>query len=352
VEQRRRQPVIADVARAAGVSVPTVSRVLNGTAHVSELRRNLVLAAVKDLGYRPNGAALTLVTGRRFLVGVLTHDTTGYGAAGVLQGVEEEARSAGRPVAITVVGSAEDGDVQQAVDLALSQPVAGMVVVDFDEPGSRTIAALPPSTPVVVITSSDSRDNVPHVPFDDHAGGLEATRHLLGLGHRTVMFVGASPDKPLPGRALGWRAALEEVGVRPPAPIAADWNVSAGYAVGLTLADATDIRAVVCGNDEIAFGVVRALQHRGLRVPQDVSVVGFDDHPLAAYWSPPLTTIAQDFTGLGRAAVRLLLAAVDPDETALRAEAAAQARDDALRPRLVVRESTAGPPKVRRRPRA
>jgi DNA-binding LacI/PurR family transcriptional regulator len=303
-----RRPVISDVARAAGVSVPTVSRVLNGTAVVSAHKRDLVLAAVQQLGYRPNGAARALVTGRPSMVSVLTSNTTHFGYATTIQGIEEAARRAGLIVAITVIDSEEPAAVAAVVDLVLGQQIAGGVVLEFDRLGTRALEALPLSLPVAVVSSWSDGPEVPRVLFDDRQGGWDATSYLLGLGHRTVHHVSVPASGRPSGRTLGWRAALHEAGAVVPEVIEADWTTQSGFAAGLILAATRDCTAVLCGNDEIAFGVIKALQRSGRDVPGDVSVVGFDDHPLAAYWSPALTTVGQDFAQLGRAALGFLIA--------------------------------------------
>jgi DNA-binding LacI/PurR family transcriptional regulator len=333
---KRRVPVITDVARAAGVSVPTVSRVLNGTLPVSDHKRALVLRAVHELGYRPNGAARALVTGRRSMITVIAGNTTRYGYTMTIHGIEEAARAAGYLVGITVIDSgAAQQPVAAAVDLVLGQPVAGVIVLDFDEQGGRAVTAMPDTVPLAVVSSRTLPPGIPRVLFDDRRGGYEATYHLLGLGHRTVHHV-AMPESGRPnGRLLGWRSALQDAGAAVPEVLDTDWTVGSGYRAGRALAAMPDVSAVFCGNDEIAFAVLKALQDAGRDIPGDVSVVGFDDHPHAALWSPPLTTVGQDFAELGRAAVALLLAVIDESPPPTPAASAGV--------HLVVRDSTAPP---------
>lgn len=333
--------MITDVARVAGVSVPTVSRVLNGSLPVSAQKRAQVLRAIDELGYRPNGAAQALVTGRRSLISVVASNTTRYGYAMTIQGIEEAARAAGYLVAICVLDDAvprmrgAGGAATTAVDLALGQQVAGAVVLDFDSAAGRAITDFPERVPLAAVSSSTAGRAMPRVIFDDKRGGADATRYLLGLGHRTVHHV-ALPESGRPnGRTVGWRMALQEAGAEVPALLETDWTVASGLRAGRELAARPEVSAVLCGNDEVAFAVMKALQEAGRAVPHDVSVMGFDDHPHAALWSPPLTTMSQDFPELGRRAVAQLLALV---EEATTPEPAADATLH-----LVVRASTAPP---------
>jgi len=335
----KRPPVLADVARAAGVSVPTVSRVLTGSTPVSEKTRFLVKAAINELGYRPNEAARALVRGRQSMVGVITGNTTRFGYAGTIQGIEEAAQAAGFLVAITVVVSDRPADVEAAVNLMLGQPLAGVIVLDFDAQGRQALLALPETVPIAAVTSSPEGRPVRRVLFDDRKGGREATEYLLGLGHRTVHHVEVPGSGRPSGRMVGWREALVAAGAWVPEVVMTDWTSQSGYEAGLILARTPGVTAVLCGNDEIAFGVMKALQVSGLRVPDDVSVVGFDDHPHAALWSPRLTTMAQDFVQLGASVFEQLLGdRVVADRVAPIAPAPA-----APPPHLVIRESTAPP---------
>ncbi|PSK97866.1 LacI family transcriptional regulator [Haloactinopolyspora alba] len=326
-----RAPAITDVARLAGVSVPTVSRVITGSVPVSAERKERVHSAIRELGYRPNGAARALVTGRQSAIAVIASNTTRYGYATTLQGIEESARAAGFIVMITVIESDEPEAVSAAVDLALSHPVSGAVVLKFDPAGAAALRALPTDLPVVAVAGGKS-DARPHAVLDDTAAAKHATEYLLGLGHSTVHYVAVPTSGRRAGRAAGWRKALEHAGVEPPPIYDAGWDPQRAYEFGRGVAERSDVTAALCGNDELAMAFIRALQECGRRVPDEISVVGFDDHPLSRYWTPPLTTVRQDFADLGRRSFELLGGALDGDGV----------RSSSVTPRLVLRES-AGP---------
>ncbi|MBI9113922.1 LacI family DNA-binding transcriptional regulator [Sanguibacter suaedae] len=330
-----RVPVIADVARAAGVSVPTVSRVLTGSTPVSKEKRERVLAAIRELGYRPNAAARALVSGRQSMIAIVASNTTRYGYAATLHGIEEAARSAGYLAVITVVEGPDDASVRSAVDLVLGQPVAGVIVLEFDEAGMSARHAFPDTVAVVsAVTMADETATSPVVFLDDRTAARDATRYLLDLGHRTVHHVSLPQAVPQLGRTLGWEDALREAGIDVPEIFPASWEPESGRQVGLVLAERDDVTAVVCGNDELAIGLVRGLHEAGRSVPDDVSVVGFDDEPFAAVTIPALTTVYQDFTELGHQLLRRLMELVDTGTART---------TSSLAPRLVIRESTAPP---------
>ncbi len=275
-----RPPVMADVARLAGVSHQTVSRVLNEHPNVRPLTRERVLAAIRELAYRPNAAARTLVTRRTHTLGVITADTMLYGPTSMLYGFERAAHD----------------------------------------------------TYFVSVASL----SVTSVAIDNMAGAAAATRYLFGLGHQTVYHV-AGPSSCLDAkeRVDGWRQAVREAGAPEPAVLAGDWSAASGYELGGRLAAQPALTAVFCGNDTMALGVIRALTERGLRVPEDISIVGFDDVPEAGFYLPPLTTVRQDFGELGRRALRTL---VDRMSGAIPG-----GRRVRVAPELIVRASAAGP---------
>ncbi|WP_232668275.1 LacI family DNA-binding transcriptional regulator [Pseudonocardia sp. TRM90224] len=331
---RIRQPSMRDVARASGVSYQTVSRVINDQERVHPETRARVLAAVDALGYHPNSAARALVTGRGSTVAVVASNTSLYGYARTLEGIEDAAFAAGYTVNITVLRSPDQSDRADAVERLLSQPLAGLIAFTHDDLARSAVEDVPSRMPAVTVFGTGAGGRA-HILLDEEGGARAAIRHLLDLGHRTIHHAGVPPLLPS-GRLLGWRATLEEAGVPRPEPIPVTWEPRSGYEVGSAIARQHDITAVFAGNDDIATGIVRALIDSGRDVPGDVSVIGFDDTPLAAYTRPSLTTVSQDFVELGRRAFDLLHGLIEQDDQ--------PAGPTVLPTHLVTREST-GPPR-------
>jgi DNA-binding LacI/PurR family transcriptional regulator len=336
-----RNASIRDVARAAGVSHQTVSRVINGHPAVKESTRQQVLVSIRELGFRPNRAARALASGRTRSVTVLSADTTLYGYAATLQGIEEAARSAGFSVGIRVLDAPAPATVRAAVE-QVSDPAAGaVIVIAFDLAGVRALAAVPPGVMVAaVVEASEARRRHPYpcVWLDDRAAAAMATRYLLELGHQTVHYVSIPSSTRTSDRMKGWRSALQAAGVAVPDPVPGAWTPRSGYQAGLRLAADERVTAVLCGNDDLALGVLHAMREAGRSVPGDVSVVGFDDAPQSAFYAPPLTTVRLDFVGLGRDCFGLLQGLVDP--------LAGGQPLTVAQPQLVVRDTT-GPPQPR-----
>jgi DNA-binding LacI/PurR family transcriptional regulator len=297
---------MADVARRAGVSHQTVSRVLNGHPNVSPQTKAEVLAAIRALGYRPNIAARTLVTGKTNVLGVVSVDTTLYGPASMLYGIER-ALHPEYFVAVASLPAFERGSLTEAVERFVAQSVAGIIVIAPNVSASEALGGLAVSVPLVVVGSGDYSP-LPSVAIDNRAGAANATRHLLDLGHRTVHHIGG-PDSWLDARERveGWRHALRVAGAPVPGLARGDWSARSGYEIGHRLAAREDVTAVLCGNDAMALGFLRAAAEHERRVPEDISVVGFDDVPEAAYYHPPLTTVRQDFGVLGVRALHVLM---------------------------------------------
>ncbi|MFG1698928.1 LacI family DNA-binding transcriptional regulator [Nonomuraea sp. NPDC049309] len=330
---KRRVPVMADVAREAGVSHQTVSRVLNDHPNVRPDTRARVEAAINRLGYRRNLAARALVTKRSRTLGVVSFDTTLYGPASTIYGIEQAARTAGYFVSIVSLKSIDTASVRDAIGYLTEQGVDGVVVVAPQRSAGRALESLPAGMPAVAVEGTHSA-GVSVVCIDQAEGARLATRHLLELGHETVWHVTGPQDwMETEGRVEGWRSALEEAGRPVPEPLAGDWSPRAGYEAGKRLASMDGVTAVFAANDQMALGVLRALSEKGVRVPEQMSVVGFDDIPESEFFSPPLTTVRQDFDVVGRHCIEVLLRQIESGPAALERLV--------VRPSFVVRASTA-----------
>jgi DNA-binding LacI/PurR family transcriptional regulator len=330
---------IRDVAREAGVSYQTVSRVINHSPSVKSSTRETVLDAIARLGFRPNRAARALAGGPVQSVTVLASNTALYGFAAALQGIEEATREVGFGMGVRVVESVSPEDVRDAVEHAL-EPAGAVIVIAFDRPGVAAFECVPFDVPAVALIPAPEGEvpRRPSVWIDEYAAAMDATRYLLRLGHATVHHLSIPTWTGRTRRMSGWLAALEEARVRAPEPMFGGWTADWGYEAGHTLARDSKVTAVLCGNDDIALGVLRAMHEAGKAVPADVSIVGFDDVPFARFQTPALTTVRQDFKALGRASFAALMSLVDPSR--------AGERPELPEARLVVRES-AGPAALR-----
>lgn len=330
--KRLRAPSMADVASVAGVSPQTVSRVLRGHPNVSEVTRLQVEDAVEKTGYRRTGLARALVTGRSMTLGVLTHESDQYAATAIMLGVNRAARERGYFVSAAGTTSVSPAAITAGVEHLRDQGVDGLIVAVpiWDELAlGRVTNGLPTA---VIDGASSSEDDV--IALDQERSGRLATEHLLALGHETVWHLaGPASWKDASGRTTGWEKALLEAGRTVPPVLHGDWSADSGYRNGLIVARMPDATAVFVSSDEMAFGLIRALVEQGRRVPEDVSVVGMDDIPLARFAHPPLTTIRQPFQDMGRIAVEHVLDAIDDPEMARTRVTIA--------PELVVRDSTA-----------
>jgi DNA-binding LacI/PurR family transcriptional regulator len=326
---------MTDVARLAGVSHQTVSRVLNGHPNVKEQTRLRVRAAIAELGYRPNKAARALVTGRSQLIGVVAQNSVLYGPASLLAAFEQAAAEAGFAVSVGSVGRLDRESIAGAVERHLDQRVAGLVVIAPVASAGEALAEMPAGVPLVTVDGDPQRAHA-LVTVDQVAGARAATQHLLNAGHRTVWHVSGPADwYDAAGRIDGWRQALRDAGAEAPPLLPADWSAAAGYSAGQMLARMPEVTAVFAANDHLALGILRALSEHGRRVPHDVSVVGFDDVPEAAFFIPPLTTVRPDFDAVALAGLDLLLAQMEADRPA--------AGRVVIAPDLIVRDSVTRP---------
>jgi DNA-binding LacI/PurR family transcriptional regulator len=324
---------MADVARLAGVSSQTVSRVSNGQANVDEATRARVLDAMQALGYRPNGAARALKSGRFHTIGVIMTTLQTLGNIRTLDAIATEASHADNSVLLMPISDRTLRGVSGAYQRLSAQAVDGAVIVLEARFLDQAEFALPPGIPVVVVDSG-AGPGYTVVDTDQALGARQATEHLLSLGHRQVWHI-AGPETSFSAahRAESWGDTLRRAGIAPPPLLRGDWTAESGYQHGLTLGKRDDVTAIFAANDEMALGAMRALHELGRDVPADVSIVGFDDMDVAASFWPPLTTVRQDFAAVGRLSIQKLLAkvtdpAISPDATVVPTD-------------LVIRKSTA-----------
>ena len=234
----RRAAVMSDVGQLAGVSHQTVSRVINGSRHVRPETRERVLAAMRELDYRPNSVARALVTGRSNTLGVVTFDTTLYGPAATLYGVERAAHEAGYFIIVASLKAMDRSSVPEAIERLRRQGVDGLLVITPQEQSAEALLHAPSGdTPLVAVEAGPNRA-VPVVAIDQVAGAASATRHLLDLGHETVWHISGPPDFLESRQRLdGWRATLEQAGAEAPPPLVGDWSPRAGYELGRRLTE-------------------------------------------------------------------------------------------------------------------
>lgn len=310
---------MADVASLAGVSAQTVSRVANGRENVDPGTRDKVQVAMAALGYRANSAARSLATGSFRTIGVIASTLASHGAQQVLEGVSGEARRFGYDVTLVPLATPSVDDVSGAATQMLGRHnVDAMIVGVESSVMERWFGRVPLGVPLVV-TDGGTSAAFPSVDSDPRPGLRAALEHLVALGHERIWHAGGPGDSfSARGRAAVWEEFLLERGLPVAEPLRLDWSGVAGFGAGLLVAEAVGqpggVRptAVVCANDQIALGLVRALVDRGLRVPEDVSVVGFDGIEAGAFAVPRLSTVTHDLLEVGRRAVRVLVAQLQP----------------------------------------
>ncbi|MEU4403607.1 LacI family DNA-binding transcriptional regulator [Streptosporangium sp. NPDC023963] len=325
---------MADVATRAGVSHQTVSRVLNDHPNVRAETRARVLEAINELGYRRNMVARALVTRHTRTLGVVSFDTTLYGPASTVYGIEQAARAAGYFVSMVSLKTIDTAGVRDALGYLAEQSVDGIVVVAPQRSAAPALADVPTDIPVVAVEGSHAGE-VSVVSVDQIEGARLATRHLLDLGHETVWHVAGPSDwLEADGRIEGWSEVLTAEGRPVPELLSGDWSPRSGYEAGLRLAATPGVTAVFVANDQMALGALRAFAELGVRVPEQISIVGFDDIPESEFFTPPLTTIRQDFGAVGKYSIEVLLRQME-------AGAEWSHERHVVPPRFVARASTA-----------
>jgi DNA-binding LacI/PurR family transcriptional regulator len=306
---------------------------MNGHPSIRDETRTRVLAAMEELRFRPNRAARMLTTARSTTIGILASSASSlFGPASSIDAVENAARAAGYFVTTVHVPDTSSDELEAALDHLAAQAVEGIVVVAPERPVLDALAAASPGVPFVTLHGSQE-PGADGVFVDQVAGARLATRHLLELGHRRIAHLAGPPDwAEAAARLRGFEAELDAWGVTGTVTRPGDWTSASGYRAAQELLGATGVTAVFSSNDQMALGLLHALREAGRAVPGEVSVVGFDDIPEAAYFAPPLTTIRQDFAELGRRCVAHLLAEIEGGIASV---------TPPVEPLLIVRESTA-----------
>ena len=328
------KPNIRQVASIAGVSHMTVSRVLNDYPNIRESTRRRVLEVIEELNYRPNLTARALATQRTKRIGVVIESAVEYGPTSTLRAVEFAAREAGYSVSSVAMRDDDSMSPQDAVDHLTAQGVDAICVV---APRSSSVSALRKITigvPVLVI-KADSDSTFLTVSVDQQFGATLAVDHLAELGHRDILHV-AGPLDWLDARARerAFHSRVKAWGIRERPIIVGDWSADFGYDFARGVSRLPDYTAVFAANDDMALGLIHGFHEAGFSVPDDISIVGFDDLPVSRHFLPPLTTVRQDFHALGVKAVDVLRAAVEGQEIPQRTKIAVE---------LKVRDSTAPP---------
>lgn len=342
---RRKRINIKEVARQAGVSTATVSRVINDHPDVSNETRRLVAEVIANLGYQPSHLARSLIKGRSRTIGAVGSGMKYFGPSSIISAIEERASVLGYSLMLTLLRQPETNDVEQILFEMLSRHVDGIIWA-VPEIGNnrdwveRTLSHIP--VPMVFL-SMQPRPGLSVIEFDNRSGGRLAAQHLIEQGYRSIgIITGPLNWWAARQRLLGWQDALQEAGL--PAwkdfIVEGDWLSSSGE-LGLfrLLEKSPQVEAVFASNDQMALGALKAARFIGRRVPEDLAIVGFDDVPEAAYFCPPLSTVRQDMVALGHCAMKELGRLLD---AAQEGQDGVEPKTIWIQPQLVVRESSGG----------
>jgi DNA-binding LacI/PurR family transcriptional regulator len=327
------RPSIYDVAKQAGVSHMTVSRVLNGHPNIRESTRERVLQAIDEMNYTRSSIARALATRRAMRIGVLVDSPVQWGPNSTLRAIESAARDAGYAISAFSISDDEESQIDTGVVELVTQGVDALCVIAPRASSLDMLRQQSTGLPTLVIKAEPDAE-MHTAAVDQRAGAMAAVMHLIELGHRSIVHLSGPLDwYDARAREQGWRDALADAGLTIAPPVVGDWTSDYGYSFGKTY-DFADATAVFAANDQMALGLVHGLSERGLSVPGDISVVGFDDLPDARHFLPPLTTVRQDFTALGALALQIIIAAIEGEDIA---------EHDIIEPRLIVRGSSAAP---------
>jgi DNA-binding LacI/PurR family transcriptional regulator len=325
---------IRDVAARVGVSHQTVSRVINNDQRVSPETRQKVEAVITELGYRPSALAQDMALGYPHAFACLSPNLTDYTFSSIIEGATAEVLRHG--YYLISASAPDDKTFSSLVDQLIStRRTAGLIVLNPYADGRHS--CIPINIPATFVGARPREEAINSVALDDEAAGHSATQHLIGLGHRRIAHLtGPVEEDCSQDRKTGYQLAMHtaRLHVDPELVVEGDWSATSGYtAVNRWIKNRIHFTALFAQNDRMAVGAMHALHEAGKRVPEDVSVIGFDDMPLASYFDPPLTTMHQDMYGIGREAGKLIVRAVNGSHL--------QPRHLKLPAELVVRQSTA-----------
>ncbi|MFM5904048.1 MAG: LacI family DNA-binding transcriptional regulator [Microbacteriaceae bacterium] len=326
-----RKANIYDVAKLAEVSHQTVSSVLNNHPSIRPATRARVEAAVRELNYRPSMAARALVTNKNRMLGFLVGDTSLFGPAGWLNAIERQARAAGYYAVTVALKNDAPETWADAIEHIRKIGAEGLVCIAIKKHAVELAAQAYPNTPIVGVDTEEVT-GVTTIGIDNVAGARIATEHLIELGHKNILHIaGPSDSIDALARLRGYEESMKQHGLKPRV-IQGDWATATGFKLGVDLnIELENITAIFTANDHLAMGLMKALRMRGIHMPEQVSIVGFDDMAEAPYFDPPLTTIVQEFNRLGETAMELLIYKIN----GLKAS-----KPTPMIPKLVVREST------------
>lgn len=305
------RPNIRQVASRAGVSPMTVSRVLNGSPRVLAETRERVLAVVDELNYRPNSAARALATQRTRRIGVLMDSGAEYGPTSTLIAIELAAREAGYSVTSVSIRDEAHLSPKDSVAHLADQGVEALCVVGPRSSSVSAIRKINVRVPVLVV-KPESDAAFLTVSVDQQLGTQLAVDHLASIGHNDILHVAGPLDwLDARSRERAFHARTQAWGMRERPIVVGDWSSDFGYDFACGLTTMPEYTAIFVANDEMALGIIHGLRENGIRVPEDMSVVGFDDLPMSRHFDPPLTTVRQDFQAVGRKAMEVLQAAIE-----------------------------------------
>jgi DNA-binding LacI/PurR family transcriptional regulator len=332
-ELKRSRPTIIDVAELSGVSYQTVSRVINNHPYVSEDTRKKVQAAIDELGYRPSKAAINLRSKSSKTIAVIVYGAWFYGPVQTALNVELAAKTSGFDVIVSNITETQR-QFKESLQNVKDWSVDGIVIIlPFHGLPQTEIKAICEDIPFVQVGAYTTK-KFPSVNFDDALGSAQLMEHLIGLGHRKFCEIsGPLTWHSTQIRHQAYLDICKKHGLEKPLHIEGNWTTPGGYqATRRLLQQEHSFTAILAGNDSMALGAYRALHQAGLSVPDDVSIVGFDDIPEAAYFSPPLTTVQQNYIELGNLGLNYLIELMDSPEM--------PAEQKLIRPKLILRDST------------